>query len=199
MDPDGTKEVWGVGAPGMSTRNITVRPSHSAHYYAMERNINKQLKEFGAKTFGSLARREERLERFQVAAAKKEARQKAAQERLEAARQTEFKTVADRMRTRAAELKAEQDLADHIEFVTSGMEAEEFLQWKVSEAWATYRAAKTQDERHHAREEVNRAMSNLRDFHEGNPLHVLAATAEMLNAYGSDSDNEGSDYTEEHA
>lgn len=165
----------------------------------MERNVNKQLNEFGAKTFGSLERREARLERFRLAAAKKEARQKASQERLDQVRRREQEAVAERMRTRAAELQMEQDLADHVEFVTSGMEAEEFLQWKVGEAWATYRAAKTQDDRHFAREEVNRAMRNLRDFYEGNPLHVLAATAEMLNEYGNDSDSEESEYTEDNA
>ena len=183
----------------MSTRNITVRIYPSDNYYARWRTVDKQLTAHGAKIFGSLARCEERLERFRLAAAKKEARQKASFERLEAARQTEFQAVAARMRARAEKLREEQHLADHIEFVTSGMEAEEFLQWKISEAWAQYRAAPTQDDRHVAREEINRTMNALRDFHGGNPLHVLAATAEMLNVYGNDSDSEDSDYTEGHA
>lgn len=183
----------------MSTRNVTVRPSHSDNYYARQRAVHKQLAAHGAKVFGTLERCEERVERFQVAAAKKEARQKAALERLEEARRQEQAAVAERMRTRSAELQAEQDYEDHVEFVQSGMEAEEFLKWKVSEAWATYRAAKSQDERHAARVEVNRAMGNLRNFHNGDPLYVLAATAEMLNAYDNGSDSEGSDYTEEDA
>jgi hypothetical protein len=180
----------------MSTRNITVRSSHSGEYTSRWWTVTKDLEAVGAKAFGSLQRREERLERFRLAAAKKEAKQKASLERLEEARRREQQAVADRMRVRAEELHAEQVLADHIEFVTSGMEAEEFLQWKVSEAWASYREATSRDERHAAREEVNRTMQMLRDFHDGNPLHVLAATAEMLNAYGNDSDSEDSDYTE---
>jgi len=188
----------------MSTLPLPVRRAHSAHFNQMNQTVNKNLEAFGAKTFGSLARREARLERFRLAAAHKEAKQKAAEERLAEARRREQEAVAARAAERAEELLREEewkaadaDLADHIEFVTSGMEAEEFLQWKVSEAWALYRDAKSRDERHAARAEVNRAMQALRDFHEGNPLHVLAATAEMLNAYGSDSDSADSDYTEE--
>lgn len=184
----------------MSTRNITVRSSHSGEYTARWWTVTKDLEALGAKAFGSLQRREERLERFRLAAAKKEAKQKASQERLDAAIRAEQERVQTRSRSRAQEIldEAEDDetLREHVEFVTSGMEAEEFLQWKLSEAWAGYRAATTQEDRHAARAQVNRAMRNLRDFHDGNPLHVLAATAEMLNAYGNDSDSEDSDYTE---
>jgi hypothetical protein len=180
----------------MSTRNITVRSAHSGEYTARWWTVTKELEAMGAKAFGSLQRREERLERFRLAAAKKEAKQKASLERLEEARRQETETVAARMRTRSAELRAEQVLEEHLEFVTSGMEAEEFLQWKLSDAWVTYRRARSLEEGHTARELVNRAMKNLRDFHDGNPLHVLAATAEMINECGSGSDSEDSDYTE---
>lgn len=193
----------------MSTRNITVRPSHSDNYSARWRAVDKQLTAHGAKIFGSLARCEERAERFQVAAAKKEARKNSSLERLADARRQEQAAVAERMRTRAAEMAKEEEhddeqemedlLQDTINFATSGMEAEEYLQWKVNEAWMAYTCAETPEGRVRAFQEVREEMNGLANYYDGNPLHVLAATAEMLTACGNDSDSEDSDYIEETA
>jgi hypothetical protein len=176
----------------MSTRNVTTRRSHSAQFIKMNREVNEQLEAFGAKTFGSLERRQERLERFKANKAKLQNAIRAEQER-----------VQTRSRRRAAEILEKENsddsvLHDHIDYVTSGMEAEEYLQWKLSDAWATYRLAGTLSERRAAREEIDRAMRNIQNFHNDDPLQTLAATAQMLSEYDdNDSDSEGSDYTGE--
>lgn len=152
------------------------------------RDINRQLEAHGAATFGTLDQRMARLARFQEV-----------KDRLNDARVNARKNVEAREKRRAAELEAEGQMLKQAEETQSGMEVEEYHQWKVDEAWDAYaEIAQT-----HPREvsaivaslqEVQSALANLMQCY--SPEDPMPRTNALLNEYGNDSDSGDSDYTE---
>lgn len=68
-----------------------------------EKDVNARLRAYGAKTFGPLKRREERLRRFD----EEEAKRQAGRRRLEEARKEAEERITARAVARVEELKAE--------------------------------------------------------------------------------------------
>lgn len=94
---------------------------------AANTKMNNALRSYGAATFGSYARRAERLARFKAAEQKK----KAAQMRLKTAIRTEQARVAERANRRAQEIRFPNGIP------------KEYLYTKVKEAWAAFMANDT--------------------------------------------------------
>ena len=155
--------------------------------------VNRQLEAYGAATFGSLERREQRLSRFVERALRGEN----AQRNLNAVREKARDEVEERAQRRADELWAEGQALNQAEEVQSGMETAEYYEWKVDEAWDAYTemvesypddlSAITA-----SLEDVQSALENLMRCY----APPMARTNALLNEYGNDSDSEDSDYTE---
>ncbi len=157
------------------------------------RAVNRQLEAYGAATFGTLERREERLARFVERALRAENSNR----NLNAAREKARADVEEREKRRAAELQAEGEALKYADEVQSGMETAEYYEWKVDEAWENYiEIVDTHPDDLSAisasLEDVQSALHNLMRCY----APAMERTNALLNEYGNDSDSEGSDYTE---